>query len=129
MLQSKVADDVIWEKFTRPRANCPYATALANVTFEVKDTPDPLGSFLSRASKESKLDASNRLLIVVGRSRRMDVENVHKELNIILEKNNATGIGGEFRKTVGDPATAVVLSALSADLLVVQAAKVSIKEA
>ena len=47
-------------------------------------------------------------LVVLGRSRRMAVEDHHKELKKLVETHGS--VGGEVRKTIGDVASALVIA-------------------
>lgn len=58
-------------------------------------------------------------LVVLGRSRRMAVEDHHKELKKLIEAYGH--VGGEVRKTIGDVATALVASGCNVGLIVLQA--------
>lgn len=65
------------------------------------------------------------MLLVIGRSRRLAVESHHNELAaLIKDKDSRHGhkhLSGEFRKTIGDVASALVLGGIGADMLVLQA--------
>lgn len=58
-------------------------------------------------------------LVVLGRSRRMAVEDHNKELKMLIEAHG--NVGGEVRKTIGDVATALVVAGCNVGLVVLQA--------
>jgi len=59
---------------------------------------------------------------VAGRSRRLAVENHQQELKELMEEHGS--VSNEVQKTVGDVATAFVVSGCKAGIVVLQAANV-----
>jgi hypothetical protein len=59
------------------------------------------------------------LLVVTGRSRRLAVEDHHRELKQLMEQ---CSVGSEVTKTIGEVATAFVVSGCKAGVVVMQAA-------
>jgi len=95
-----------------------FGEALSRVTFEDIASPEPLHAALHRA----------RLLhppfVVVGRSRRLAVEDHHAELHALETEHGATAqVRADVRKTVGDVGTAFVMAGIDANLLVMQASE------
>lgn len=74
----------------------------------------------------SLIEKKERLLVVAGRSRRLAVEDHHRELKSITEEHS--NVGPEVRKTVGDVATALVVSGCKAGIVVLQAASAQMEE-
>jgi len=64
-------------------------------------------------------------MIVVGRSRRLAVENHHAELKQLMEQYGA--VGSEVKKTVGDVATALMVSGCKASIVVLQSTNASLE--
>jgi len=56
---------------------------------------------------------------LAGRSRRLAVENHRDELKQLVEEHGS--VGNEVKKTIGDVATALVVSGCKAGLVVIQA--------
>jgi hypothetical protein len=130
-LQSETADNVLWERYaSKGRKTHIESTlldsALSRIEFLHLASPNPLRAVIQRVS-ESYQDASakkSRLLVVVGRSRRLAAENHHTELKKLIEEYG--NIGGEMNKTIGDVATALVAAGGKAGLIVLQAASVDV---
>jgi len=129
-LQSDTADNVSWSRYASPSPESPHpahlAEALSRIEFVGLDTPVPLHAIVNKAS--SKFDAlieqRSRLLIVAGRSRRLAVENHRAELKELMEEQHSN-VGNEVKKTIGDVATAFVVSGCKAGLVVIQATVLS----
>ena len=90
------------------------AGALSRVTFEELASPTPLHAALRRAG------TLERAIVVVGRSRRLAVEDHHAELRMVEEAHGGA-VHADVRKTVGVVGTAFVLAGGNASLLVMQA--------
>jgi len=90
------------------------AGALSRVTFEELASSTPLHAALHRAR------TLQHAIVVVGRSRRLAVEDHHAELRT-LEGEHAA-VRTDVRKTVGDVGTAFVMAGVDLNLLVMQAA-------
>ncbi|KAH9035600.1 Sodium/hydrogen exchanger family-domain-containing protein [Lactarius hengduanensis] len=116
-MQSETADGVTWARYAPPAAAATndraLADALSRVTFEELASPTPLQAALRRAA------ALERAIVVVGRSRRLAVEDHHAELRMLEEEHGA--VRADVRKTVGDVGTAFVMAGTNATLLVMQA--------
>jgi len=119
-LQSDTADQIAWDQFSRLSSS----NSSSRVTFSTQITPSPLHTLLQRLSTQPS--SGGRRLVLLGRSRRLAAESHHAELKeLLLEDGGGGGRKGtlahEVRKTVGDVATAVVVSGVAVDLVVVQA--------
>lgn len=109
-----------WEKYTSETSP---DLAPSNVELTSLRSPSPLEAFNNIAKtvySQTVRNGSNRILIVVGRSRRLAVESHHAELTAMV-KNGGHHLSGEFRKTVGDVASAIVIGGVRADMFVLQA--------
>lgn len=124
-LQSETADSVTWARYTmRPQKAplSPLTDALSRIEFTELATPAPLHAAVESATSQldSLLEKRSRLLVVAGRSRRLAVESHQQELRELTEEHGS--VGHEVKKTIGDVATAFVISGCKAGLVVVQAA-------
>jgi hypothetical protein len=100
----------------------PLTDALSRIEFTELATPAPLHTAVESATSqlESLIEKRSRLLVVAGRSRRLAVESHQQELKELTEEHGS--VGHEVKKTIGDVATAFVVSGCKAGLVVVQAA-------
>ncbi|KAI9443433.1 Sodium/hydrogen exchanger family-domain-containing protein [Lactarius indigo] len=116
-MQSETFDAVTWARYAQPAAasDRALADALSRVTFEEVASPMPLHVALRRAG------TLERAIVVVGRSRRLAVEDHHAELRMLEEEHGA--VRADVRKTVGDVGTAFVMAGVNATLLVMQASR------
>ncbi|KAJ3544910.1 hypothetical protein NMY22_g2626 [Coprinellus aureogranulatus] len=138
-LASDTADNIIWEKYTNPDpANLPdrVVGALSRITFITRTSTKPLHTVTKLVEAQAtKLDeAGGRTMIVIaGRSRRMAVEDLGKELReMAIVGHGATSptsgsgpqsrVGSSVAKTLGDVGAALVAKNVNASLLIVQAA-------
>jgi hypothetical protein len=125
-LQSETADDVTWGLYAEGREKEGVSEvvreALARVEFVEMETPKPLHAIVGRVNEIVELmgQRKTRVLVMVGRSRRLAVENHTAELKEVLR--NGKSIGGEVRRTIGDVGTALVVSGVKAGVVVLQAA-------
>ncbi|KAH9038327.1 Sodium/hydrogen exchanger family-domain-containing protein [Lactarius pseudohatsudake] len=123
-MQSETADNVTLARYAPPAAattsDRALADALSRVTFEELASPTPLHAALRRAG------TLERAIIVVGRSRRLAVEDHHAELRMLEEEHGA--VRADVRKTVGDVGTAFVMAGVNATLLVMQASSTHCEE-
>lgn len=126
MMQSETADNIIWSRYSSPSATTSPSPriedALTRVTFAEVSTPSPLQTIIDQA-KVHVSDAEQqerKLTVVLGRSRRLAVENHQRELKEIMDVHG--GVGSEIKKTIGDVATALVVSGCKLALVVMQAA-------
>ncbi|KAF7980666.1 hypothetical protein HWV62_37087 [Athelia sp. TMB] len=123
-LQSETADNLAWSRYASPRSEqhpSHLAEALSRIDFMELQTPVPLHAIVSRASQQfdALVEKRSRLLVVAGRSRRLAVENHRDELKELIEEHGS--VGNEVKKTIGDVATAFVVSGCKAGLVVIQA--------
>lgn len=128
-LQSETADNIAWQTYATPQNDSSpnqspeVRNALTRVHFTELESHTPLHDLLRLSENEisNAAEASNaRSFIIVGRGRKL-VAGLHsKELNKILEGKGV--LGNEVKKTMGDVATAVIVSGIPAGLLVVQSA-------
>jgi hypothetical protein len=115
-LQSETADFISWARYTTPLADTPFrddSDALSRATFEKLASPTPLHAALKRARLQ------NHPVVVVGRSRRLAVEDHHAELRALEAEHGA--VRADVRKTVGDVGAAFVMAGIDTNLLVMQA--------
>jgi len=131
-LQSETADSITWARYASAsspqdsedggrRASCgELSEALSRVAFEELASPEPLHAALHRARLLQR-----SVIVVVGRSRRLAVEDHHAELGALEAEQHGAGavpVRADVRKTVGDVGTAFVMAGIDANLLVMQAA-------
>lgn len=124
-MQSETADGVTWARYVPPPLESlkeaptaaandrALADALSRVTFEELASPTPLQAAVRHAG------TLGPAIVVVGRSRRLAVEDHHAELRTMEEEHGA--VRADVRKTVGDVGTAFVMAGINASLLVMQA--------
>ncbi|TFK52391.1 hypothetical protein OE88DRAFT_1628146 [Heliocybe sulcata] len=128
-LQSETADNLAWSRYARPgQSEKPPAavqSALSRIQFLETSTPTPLHSMTQQAAEkfQSLVQHHTRMLVVIGRSRRLAVESHHQELKGLMDEHG--NVGSEVRKTIGDVATSFVVTRSYAGIVVVQAANVS----
>jgi hypothetical protein len=126
-LQSDTADNVTWGLY----AQGAYAEdglgevlreALTRVEFLEMGTPKPLHAIVGRVGDivDEMSRKKTRVLVMVGRSRRLAVEDHRMELKEVM--HGGKSIGGEVSKTIGDVGTALVVSGVKAGIVVLQAA-------
>lgn len=132
-LQSETADSILWQSFTSPSSVSALSpavrSALTRVEFVDLASPAPLRDVLARIEGETDMavrQKAARPFVVVGRARRLAAESHHAELGKIFHGRAEGHVRSEVRKTMGDVATAVVVSGSIAGLLVVQAALTSV---
>lgn len=126
-LQSDTADGITWARYAPAReedgggprhvGGGAFGEALSRVTFEELACPEPLQAALHRARLLQR-----PLVVVVGRSRRLAVEDHHSELCALEVEHGATApVRSDVRKTAGDVGTAFMMAGIDANLLVMQA--------
>jgi len=129
-LQSETADGISWARYAAPSAEQrshhtqPLRDALLRATFEELASPTPLHATLQRVrlmQQEQHHPSVIVTAVVVGRSRRMAVEDHHAELRALEKEYGAPAVRADVRKTVGDVGTAFVMAGINANLLVMQA--------
>jgi hypothetical protein len=124
-MESETADNLAWEQYVNPTSPSLVA-ALSRVTFSELASPVPLHAIVEFVGNEEQRATRRRkrLMVVTGRGRRMAVESHHGELTQMLTEQGPHPYfgSGDSRKTVGDVATALIISENNAGVLVVQAA-------
>ena len=127
-LQSETADDFTWGLYTEGKEtegglSQVFREALTRVEFLEMRTPKPLHAIVGRVNGivDEMSKKKTRVLAMVGRSKRLAVEDHRMELKEVM--NAGQSIGGEVKKTIGDVGTALVVSGVKAGVVVVQAAK------
>lgn len=118
-LASDSADNILWDRYTTS-ATPELASALRRITFSHTNASTPLHSVLEATDRSISQHEQSRILVVVGRSRRMAVDSHAVELQKLLTERNAT-VGSEVIKTLGDIGAAYVAANTNASLLVLQA--------
>ncbi|KAH7914100.1 Sodium/hydrogen exchanger family-domain-containing protein [Hygrophoropsis aurantiaca] len=127
-LQSDAADDISWLRYASPGANIEPSSSLQRVLSRIEftelQTPIPLHAITKRASslRSSLAEKNTRILAVSGRSRRTRVGSHSAELTMLMEEHRS--VGPEISKTIGDTATALMVSGCKIDIVVLQAANV-----
>ncbi|TDL22140.1 hypothetical protein BD410DRAFT_770653 [Rickenella mellea] len=125
-LHSETADNITWARYASPPVDSPHpalvADAVRRMTFAEVTSPTPLRAVVlqSAAQMGDATHHGKRLLVVVGRSRRLAVENHNHELKELMEEYGT--VRSDVKKTIGDVATALVVAGCNAGLVVVQAA-------
>ena len=122
-MQSETADGIAWARYAAPSAaeqshTQPLRDALLRATFEELASPTPLHATLQRVRL---MQQQQHVVVVVGRSRRMAVEDHHAELRALETEYGGASVRSDVRKTVGDVGTAFVMARVYANLLVMQA--------
>jgi hypothetical protein len=121
---------MMWARCTEPdaAANAPapsasISAALARITFKTNASAAPLRSIVSQAQV---LGTRRRLISIAGRGKRLAVESHREEITQIVEQIGVErGVAAEIRKTAGDVAGALLLSAVQGPMVVLQAAYAS----
>jgi len=125
-LQSDTADNVTWGLYARGETADGVSEvereALTRVKFLEMETPKPLHAIVRRVNEiaDQFSQKKTRVLVMVGRSRRLAVEDHTAELKEVM--HDGKPIGGEVRRTIGDVGTALVVSGVKAGVVVLQAA-------
>lgn len=126
-MQSETADNVAWAKYASPTAAdaALMSSALSRMEFRERSTPIPLHLAVNEVKTYQETVSAEvraaRVLVVVGRSRRLAVENHAGELKDLIADYGS--VGTEVRKTMGDVASAFVVAGAGSGLVVVQAAE------
>ncbi|KAJ7255500.1 Sodium/hydrogen exchanger family-domain-containing protein [Mycena haematopus] len=127
-MQSETADNVAWAKYASPGAieRASMVSAASRIEFHERATPIPLHAAVNEVKLYEETASAEarpaRVLVVVGRSRRLAVENHAGELKEL--SNEYGSVGTEVRKTLGDVASAFVVASAGSGLVVVQTAEV-----
>jgi len=126
-LQSDTADNVTWGLYaeggeTTDGLSEVVREALTRVEFLEMRTPKPLHAIVGRVNEivDEMSQKKARVMVMVGRSRRLAVEDHTAELKEVLHSGKP--IGGEVGRTIGDVGTALVVSGVKAGVVVLQAA-------
>jgi len=126
-LQSDTADNITWGLYAdggevADGLSEVVREALTRVEFSEMRTPKPLHAIFGRVNEVVDVMSrkKTRVLVMVGRSRRLAVEDHTAELKEVLHAGKP--IGGEVRRTIGDVGTALVVSGVKAGVVVLQAA-------
>ena len=130
-LQSDTADNITWGLYaggieTEDGLSEVLREALTRVEFLEMRTPKPLHAIVGRVDEivDEMSGRKTRVLVMVGRSRRLAVEDHRVELKEVMHSGNS--IGGEVSKTIGDVGTALVVSGVRAGVVVLQAANLPV---
>lgn len=120
-LASDTADNILWDKLT-DNQDRDIAIALNRITFLRQATPTILTSALTAVTTtiSEQTQHHSRVIIAVGRSRRMAVESLGPELRGVCSERNIS-IGSELPKTLGDLGAAFAVTNSNTSLLVLQA--------
>ena len=124
--QSETVDDITWDLYTGGEETDglsePVREALMRIEFGDIGTPKPLHAIVERVGEivDGMSERKTRVLVMVGRSRRLVVEDHTAELREMMQ--NRKPIGGEVRRTIGDVGTTLVVSAVKAGVVALQAA-------
>ncbi|PBK99526.1 hypothetical protein ARMGADRAFT_918876 [Armillaria gallica] len=121
-MQSETADNIIWARYTSPTHTSVYPSqeALKQMEFRELSSPIPLHTVIAVANEKIESLKGKRMLVLVGRSRRLAVETHSREMDDLMEEYGH--VGSEVKKTIGDVATSFVLSSCGSGVIVVQAA-------
>jgi len=126
-LQSDTADNITWGLYAEGGEEADGLSevvreALTRFEFSEMRTPKPLHAIVGHVNEivGVKSQKQARVLVMVGRSRRLAVEDHTAELKEVLHAGNP--VGGEVRRTIGDVGTALVVSGVKAGVVVLQAA-------
>ncbi|KAK0501380.1 Sodium/hydrogen exchanger family-domain-containing protein [Armillaria luteobubalina] len=121
-MQSETADNILWARYTSPTDTLVYPSqeALKRMKFRELSSPIPLHTVIAAANEEIESLQDKRMLVLIGRSRRLAVENHAREMEELVEEYGH--VGSEVKKTIGDVATSFVLSRCGSGVIVVQAA-------
>jgi len=123
--QNETVDDITWDLYAGGKVGGlseVLREALTRVEFAELGTPKPLHAVVGRVNDivGGMSERKTRVVVMVGRSRRLAVEDHTAELREVLQ--NGKPIGGEVRRTIGDVGTALVVSGVRAGVVVLQAA-------
>ncbi|KAF7309906.1 Na-H-Exchanger domain-containing protein [Mycena indigotica] len=127
-LQSDTADNIAWAKFAAVHPTDASLTLDSDHntnTIEARElvSPVPLHAAIHEVNAYGQSHRHTRVLVIVGRSRRLAVEDHAGELKELgAEYGN---VGAEVRKTMGDVATAFLIAGAGDGLLVLQGVNVA----
>ncbi|KAF9459202.1 Sodium/hydrogen exchanger family-domain-containing protein [Collybia nuda] len=125
-LQSEVADNISWARYAEPRTGSGsnlHPAALSRIQFRELETSTPLRSAIQECSlNNAEGDGHTRLLIVTGRSVRPAFESHRAELEALMREHWHDTVDNDMKRTIGDIATAFILTGCGAGVVVMQAA-------
>nr|GAT45742.1 predicted protein [Mycena chlorophos] len=125
-LQSDTADNLAWSKFADALIDTSSgdnnADPQKNIEAREISSPIPLHAAIHEVNAYAEAHRQTRVLVVVGRSRRLAVENHNAELKQLVGEYGS--VGTDVRKTMGDVASAFVTAGAGDGLVVLQAAKI-----
>ncbi|KAL4247129.1 Monovalent cation:proton antiporter 2 [Abortiporus biennis] len=124
-LASDTADNILWDKYSQHSVP-DLEPALSRIQFSIKLTPRPIHLVLETASSiiSEQIQLQSRVIVALGRSRRLATESLTAELKVLFNEKNIT-VGTELPKTVGDLGAALVTTSSTTSLLVLQACTIS----
>ncbi|KAF7370520.1 Na-H-Exchanger domain-containing protein [Mycena sanguinolenta] len=126
-IQSETADNVAWAKYASPTGidRASMASAVSRIEFHERPSPIPLHAAINEVKRYEETVSAEarppRVLVIVGRSRRLAVENHAGELKELAGEYGS--VGSEVRKTMGDVASGFVIASAGSGLVVVQTAE------
>ncbi len=88
--------------------------------FRDLSSPVPLHAIVTTTNEEVVAREGKRVLVVAGRSRRLAVENHSQEIKTLISEHGH--IPSDVTKTIGDVATAFIVTRSASGVVVVQAA-------
>ncbi|KAH9477822.1 K(+)/H(+) antiporter 1 [Psilocybe cubensis] len=131
-LSSDTADNLLWGYYTNPnKTHSPdVAAALSRITFRSESSPTPLRRVIQLVKEESAACTSElmdpkSLIVLAGRSRRLAVESLSSELAALVLESGASAVSSSVPKTLGDVSAALVMTGVTASILVMQASTVN----
>lgn len=100
----------------------PTVEAQSRMSFTEISSPVPLHAMLVAVHELSlsKQPEGKRVLTVTGRSRRLAAENHSQEMKTLIEEHGQ--VPSEVRKTMGDVASAFIMTGSSSGVMILQAA-------
>ncbi|KAF7791476.1 hypothetical protein EIP86_002492 [Pleurotus ostreatoroseus] len=127
-LQSETADSFLWTQYAAPSStqladfDATTKAALSRIEWDEMSTAVPLRAVIehTKTLEAATSERRSRLMAVVGRSRRLAVENHTMELKELMDMHGSVAL--EVRKTVGDVAAAFIATGGKASIVVLQAA-------
>ena len=125
-MQSETADHVLWTQYAEPSPetqNGAVGAALTRIQFRETSSSVLLRTINEQAAtlEDGTAERRSRLMIVVGRSRRLAVEDHSEELKGLMAANAAGYMTSEVKKTIGDVAASLIVSGSKASIVVLQA--------
>ena len=132
-MASDTADNILWDRYTNASNthSSVITSALTRITFSEQTSETPLHTVTElvkgEADRVSAVSSGSRTVIVLcGRSRRMAVTPLGRELRRLIGETHGVSVGSSVPKTLGDVGAALVVSRVNASLLVMQASSSSL---